>query len=493
MTHILRRSTLSGADQLWNTLPRRLRMRDDPEAGGDGLLRGLVDVFGRGLDAVRDDIFRLYDDLFVETCDPRLIPLIGDLVGVDVDPDVPVERQRYQVKSAVHWARRRGTAAQIEALAWIVSGFRARVREPGGFGDEVQGPPHAATVSGADVVPGASALRLADWQPERRITVELAVAWPVRRTTRLLVPVGPNLYAWDAARDVGLRRGDGTPIFRTDDPRALAGPGRALDLALTGADAERHGRLHTRFMRLARGLVPRVPARTLALDPERGLASGPAAPLPGILGERRLVLHGFEPLRGVWSEHPPLQLGDGVFSFSPAGDDRPLCDEQGHRLVLVREGEPPPPALAPDERIVFVGHPAAARPCDLARPFELLPPGRLPDVHLVGERLDRAGLSVLFTVVDEWSWEVFSEVRLVHDFRGDPPADHVVEVDVRRGRFRVNPARAAAVRRVGSFHRFDVEAVRHRLVQVLRSAMPLGRTCRLVFRDTAPGHREVIP
>ena len=61
-------------------------------------------------------------------------PLIGDLVGEILDPRVPVARQRYQVKRALHWRRRKGTPAQLEALAWIVSGFKARVTEPSGRG-----------------------------------------------------------------------------------------------------------------------------------------------------------------------------------------------------------------------------------------------------------------------------------------------------------------------------------------------------------------------
>lgn len=490
MNHVLRRSTLPGSEQLWRAIPRRLRLRDHLDAGGQGVLRGLVDVLGRGLDVVRDDIGRLYDDLFVETCDPRLIPLIGDLVGVDVDPTAPVERQRYQVKSFVHWARRRGTPEQLEHLAWIVSGFRARVREPGGLGDEFPGPPHTARISGREYTL-AFALRVSDWQPERRITIELAVSWPVRRASRVLVPIAPNLHACVADRFVGLRRGDGSPIFLADDPRLLVGPGLAIDLELEGADAGRHGPFHTRFMRLAPGAVPRVPARTLAIDPERGLVAGPAAPLPGILGARRYRLGFHESLRGEWSEQPPVGLAPGVFSFSPAGDDRPLHDEQGHRLVVVREGERSP-QIGADERVLFARHAALARPCGLALPFVLLAPGESPGPELRGAALDRAGLTAFFTIEDEWDWEAFAEVRLVHEFRGDPPPDHVVEVDLRRGRLRVNPARAGAVRRVGSYRRFDVDAVRHRLVQILRAAVPLGRTCRLVFRDTAPGRREVI-
>ena len=181
MTHSLRRTDLSGKDQLWATVPRRLRMRDNPEAGGSGLLEGLCATLGLGLDAVRADIFRLYDDLFVETCDPALIPLIGQLVGAEVDPELPIDRRRYLVKSAIHWARRRGTAAQLEALAWISTGFRARLLEPENAAplaptvDARLLAPRSATILGPAIQPGAATLRIADWQPERRLTLELEV------------------------------------------------------------------------------------------------------------------------------------------------------------------------------------------------------------------------------------------------------------------------------------------------------------------------------
>lgn len=496
MTHSLRRTDLSGKDQLWATVPRRLRMRDNPEAGGSSLLEGLCATLGLGLDAVRADIFRLYDDLFVETCDPALIPLIGQLVGAEVDPELPIDRRRYLVKSAIHWARRRGTAAQLAALAWISTGFRARLQEPENAAplpptaDARLLAPRSATILGPAGQPGAATLRIADWQPERRLTLELAVAWPVRRTTRELALVGPGVFAVDPARPLGLRRADGTAITLHDDPLAHVGPGAAIDVQLFAADMARHGPLRPVFMRLDRRLPPRVPARSIAIDPELGLFAGPAAPLPGILGARRCTLAFYEPLRGEWSEHPPVTLAPGVFSCSPAGADQPLTDEQGRALIPVLPGTCRGPTPGPDERLLLARPTPLRSACGLLLGFRLLAPGQLETGD--GVDLDRNALTAWFRVTDEWGWEAFPELRLVHELRGEAPPDHVLELDLRRGRFRVNPARADRVRLVGSYHRFDLEGRCHDALQVLRDAAPLGRTLRLILRDTAPGRREVL-
>ena len=46
------------------------RVRDEQAAG---LLRALLSALGVGLDAVQGDVVRLLHDMFVDTCDPRLI------------------------------------------------------------------------------------------------------------------------------------------------------------------------------------------------------------------------------------------------------------------------------------------------------------------------------------------------------------------------------------------------------------------------------------
>ncbi|MEO7731847.1 MAG: hypothetical protein ABIY55_12800, partial [Kofleriaceae bacterium] len=85
-------SSRSYSQRLWDRVPVWTRVRDQQ---GEGLLQALLSALGVGLDAVQADVLRLLDDMFVETCDPKLIPLIGDLVGVQVDRQLPIARQRH--------------------------------------------------------------------------------------------------------------------------------------------------------------------------------------------------------------------------------------------------------------------------------------------------------------------------------------------------------------------------------------------------------------
>ena len=82
---------------LFDTLPALHRLRDHAEgkaargrvgqghsltdAADFGPLKSLLSVLIREGQIVEDDIRQLYDDHFIETCDPWLIPYIGELVG----------------------------------------------------------------------------------------------------------------------------------------------------------------------------------------------------------------------------------------------------------------------------------------------------------------------------------------------------------------------------------------------------------------------------
>src|SRR5271167_4785730 len=46
-----------------------------------GPLESLLMVIGEHIEAVSYDLERLYDDQFIETCAPWVIPYIGDLIG----------------------------------------------------------------------------------------------------------------------------------------------------------------------------------------------------------------------------------------------------------------------------------------------------------------------------------------------------------------------------------------------------------------------------
>jgi hypothetical protein len=107
---------------LYRLLPSVHRNRD---AAIDEPLRALQSVLGDELDMLRQDIDRMYDNWFIETCDEWVVPYIGDLLGVDgVHPGRPgVFSLRAFVANTLAYRRRKGTASVLENIAQDVSGW----------------------------------------------------------------------------------------------------------------------------------------------------------------------------------------------------------------------------------------------------------------------------------------------------------------------------------------------------------------------------------
>ena len=68
-------------DRLYNLLPAFYRERD---AGEGYPLQALLRVIAGQAGLVEDDIRAFWDDLFIETCRPWVIPYLCDLVGNDL-------------------------------------------------------------------------------------------------------------------------------------------------------------------------------------------------------------------------------------------------------------------------------------------------------------------------------------------------------------------------------------------------------------------------
>jgi hypothetical protein len=114
--------------RLYELLPAVYRVRD-AELGFP--LRELVGIIAAEAQSAEEDIARLYDNWFIETCDHWVVPYIGDLIGVrQVHVD---ERSRHsrraEVANTISYRRRKGTAAVLEQLARDVTGWPARVVE----------------------------------------------------------------------------------------------------------------------------------------------------------------------------------------------------------------------------------------------------------------------------------------------------------------------------------------------------------------------------
>jgi len=120
-------------ERLFELLPAILRLRD-AEAGrltkgrvapGDsrepedfGPLKTLVSLIAREAQIVEEEIDQLYDDLFIETCAPWVIPYLGDLIGVRGLDEIPEGIDpRGQVADAIPLRQRKGTLAALEHAA----------------------------------------------------------------------------------------------------------------------------------------------------------------------------------------------------------------------------------------------------------------------------------------------------------------------------------------------------------------------------------------
>jgi hypothetical protein len=114
--------------RLYGLLPALYRLRD-AEHGEE--LKALVEVIAEQVAVLADNLEQLYDDQFIETCAPWVVPYIGDVIGHrSVHGVAPkVGSPRAEVAHTIGFRRRKGTAAVLEQLARDVTGWPARVVE----------------------------------------------------------------------------------------------------------------------------------------------------------------------------------------------------------------------------------------------------------------------------------------------------------------------------------------------------------------------------
>lgn len=117
-------------DRLFELLPK-YDQRRDLENGQP--LRSLLAVLGAEYSLLEQDIEALYDNWFIETCDPWTIPYIADLIGIrDLREGHywhPTERRR--VANTIGYRRRKGTLATLEHVICDVTGWDCHVAEAG--------------------------------------------------------------------------------------------------------------------------------------------------------------------------------------------------------------------------------------------------------------------------------------------------------------------------------------------------------------------------
>ncbi|MEU5977655.1 hypothetical protein [Streptomyces sp. NPDC047315] len=135
-------------DGLAELLPQWHRLRD---ADGGEPLRALLAVIAEQVDRVRDGVEQSYEDWFVETAAPWVLPYLGDLVGYTPLPGyertltrglggsgsaeeardrlAEALAPRRDVAATIANRRRKGTLALLEELARDVAGWPARAVE----------------------------------------------------------------------------------------------------------------------------------------------------------------------------------------------------------------------------------------------------------------------------------------------------------------------------------------------------------------------------
>jgi len=205
-------------DKLYQLLPALYRIRDSEQGGP---LRALCAVLAEDIAVLRENLDRLYDDQFIETCADWVAPYIGDLIGYRTLHGVTARTRsvRAEVANTIAYRRRKGTATVLEQLARDVTGWNARVVE---FFQWLETSQYMNHVRPTNVVTPD----LRHWEAlERRDTAfnSLAHSVDVRRIDtqqgRYNIPnIGLFLWRLDA---FSLRR---SPAFRVDDERFLFSP-----------------------------------------------------------------------------------------------------------------------------------------------------------------------------------------------------------------------------------------------------------------------------
>src|ERR1043166_8266630 len=115
---------------IYNLLPAIYRIRD-AELGEP--LKAFLSVIAEQVALLDENLAQLYDDQFIETCAPWVVPYIGDLVGArginDPHGESAAFSERALVADTIRLRRRKGTAAVLEQLAHDVTNWEARVVE----------------------------------------------------------------------------------------------------------------------------------------------------------------------------------------------------------------------------------------------------------------------------------------------------------------------------------------------------------------------------
>jgi phage tail-like protein len=371
----------------------------DQDTTGD--LRRFLEIIAAQFAELEASLDQLYEDLFIETCRPELIPLIGGLVGVEVDATLPARTQRAQVADATRFYRAKGLRDPLERFAQDLTGwpvtlvdFSANVAQvpfvealnpvmllrdqpvgeaPPGSGRffvraDLARQPLFDAITGRPITRVALAGREAEYAGiEGRFTIE-------ERGEDLFVPPAGTAYTalaadltdfatpltpGGAALDLGARQVAADPElgrFVMVDPLPEAGNLRVTYSALTPASIPSQAFDLSRPLRMARlGRADDPAPYTVDLRAPRRVSDR--------LGQKHFDNHGFffSPGRIV-ANQPPNALPPGTDSGRFSFDNRPLTlaeSEAGVALQLMDglDGAPLTRAKLAGRELEFCGRP----------------------------------------------------------------------------------------------------------------------------------------
>ena len=116
-------------ERLYNLLPAIYRLRDASQP--DEPLRTFLAIIEQELELIEADIEGLYENWFIETCEPWVMPYIADLLGIRgvSDRKTLLFTQRRQIANTIRHRRSKGTLVTLERVIEDVTGWQARVIE----------------------------------------------------------------------------------------------------------------------------------------------------------------------------------------------------------------------------------------------------------------------------------------------------------------------------------------------------------------------------
>ena len=112
------------AQRFYELLPAIYRTRDTDQGSP---LQALISVLAEQAQVIEEDLAQLYDNLFIETCAPWVVPYIGDLIGVGTvnRTGIVPASTRAEVANTLRYRRAKGTLVVLEQLAHDTTGWEA--------------------------------------------------------------------------------------------------------------------------------------------------------------------------------------------------------------------------------------------------------------------------------------------------------------------------------------------------------------------------------